>query len=206
MKKKAFFTMLAVVLVLVLSLTVFVACNKDKENNTGETPATYSVTVNGGTGGGEYTAGATVKITANAPETGKEFTSWTIEGVTVDDKTKAEITFTMPANAVTATANYGDKAYLFALENCTADKESAKFGEEVTFTADEIIGKRFVGWSVKGVDETGLDLTKSPLTITMPANDINRQRRHGASERRCRICLCQSALRRQSNHYGRRQD
>ena len=58
MKKKAFFTMLAVVLVLVLSLTVFVACNKDKENNTGETPATYSVTVNGGTGGGEYTAGA----------------------------------------------------------------------------------------------------------------------------------------------------
>ena len=33
--------------------------------------------------------------------------------------------------------------------------------------------KRFVGWSVKGVDETGLDLTKSPLTITMPANDIN---------------------------------
>ena len=162
MKKKAFFTMLAVVLVLVLSLTVFVACNKDKENNTGETPATYSVTVNGGTGGGEYTAGATV-----------EFTSWTIEGVTVDDKTKAEITFTMPANAVIATANYGDKAYLFALENCTADKESAKFGEQVTFTADVFEDKRFVGWSVKGVDETGLDLTKSPLTITMPANDIN---------------------------------
>ena len=178
MKKKAFFTMLAVVLVLVLSLTVFVACNKDKENNTGETPATYSVTVNGGTGGGEYTAGATVKITANAPETGKEFTSWTIEGVTVDDKTNAEITFTMPANAVTnavtATANYGDVQYLFALENCTADKESAKFGEQVTFTADEIIGKRFDSWNIKGVDDlTGLDLTKSPLTITMPANDIN---------------------------------
>ena len=90
MKKKAFFTMLAVVLVLVLSLavvlvlvlslTVFVACNKDKKDNTGETPATYSVTVNGGTGGGEYTAGATVTITANAPETGKEFTSWTLSG------------------------------------------------------------------------------------------------------------------------------
>lgn len=174
MKKKAFFTMLAVVLVLVLSLTVFVACNKDKKDNTGETPATYSVTVNGGTGGGEYTAGATVTITANAPATGKEFTSWTIEGVTVNDKTEAEITFTMPANAVTATANYGDKAYLFALENCTADKESAKFGEEVTFTADVFEDKRFVGWNIKGVDDlTGLDLTKSPLTITMPANDIN---------------------------------
>ena len=80
----------------------------------------------------------------------------------------------MPANAVTATANYGDKAYLFALENCTADKETAKFGEEVTFTADKIIGKRFDSWYIKGVDDlTGLDLTKSPLTITMPANDIN---------------------------------
>ena len=93
--------------------------------------------------------------------------------MSVDDKTKTEITFTMPANAVTATANFGDVQYLFALENCTADKESAKFGEQVTFTADEITGKRFDSWSVKGVDETGLDLTKSPLTITMPANDIN---------------------------------
>ena len=92
----------------------------------------------------------------------------------MDDKTNAEITFTMPANAVTATANFGDVQYLFALENCTADKESAKFGEQVTFTADEVIGKRFDSWNIKGVDDlTGLDLTKSPLTITMPANDIN---------------------------------
>ena len=135
----------------------------------------YTVTVNGGTAN-KTTAhyGDSITITAAAPETGKEFTSWTINGVSVDDKTKTEITFTMPANAVTATANYGDKAYLFALENCTADKESAKFGEEVTFTADEVIGKRFDSWNIKGVDDlTGLDLTKSPLTITMPANDIN---------------------------------
>ena len=77
-----------------------------------------------------------------------------MDGVTVDDKTKAEITFTMPANAVTATANYGDVLYEFALENCTADKESAKFGEQVTFTADEVIGKRFDSWNIKGVDDT----------------------------------------------------
>ena len=134
----------------------------------------YAVTVTGGTAN-KTTAhyGDSVTITAAAPETGKEFTSWTINGVSVDDKTKTEITFTMPANAVIATANYGDVLYEFALENCTADKESAKFGEQVTFTADVFEDKRFVGWSVKGVDETGLDLTKSPLTITMPANDIN---------------------------------
>ena len=173
MKRKSMITMFVIALMLVLSLTVLSACGKNKDDNKDDPPAKYSVTVTNGTGGGEYAEGATVKIKANAPETGKEFTSWTIEGVTVDDKTKAEITFTMPANAVTATANYGDKAYLFAFENCTADKESAKFGEQVTFTADVFEDKRFVGWSVKGVDETGLDLTKSPLTITMPANDIN---------------------------------
>ena len=122
-----------------MSLTVLSACGKNKDDNKDDPPAKYSVTVTNGTGGGEYAEGATVKIKANAPETGKEFTSWTIEGVTVDDKTKAEITFTMPANAVTATANYGDVQYEFALENCTADKETAKFGEEVTFTADEIM-------------------------------------------------------------------
>lgn len=166
MKRKSMILMIVIALMLVLSLFALSGCKNDA-------PATYSVTVNGGTGGGEYAEGATVKITANAPETGKEFTSWTIEGVTVDDKTKAEITFTMPANAVTATANYGDILYEFALENCTADKETAKFGEQVTFTADVFEDKRFVGWSVKGVDETGLDLTKSPLTITMPANGIN---------------------------------
>lgn len=170
MKRKSMITMLVIALMLVLSVAALSAC----DNNKDDPPATYSVTVNGGTGGGEYTAGATVTITANAPETGKEFTSWTIEGVTVDDKTKAEITFTMPANAVTATANYGDVLYEFALENCTADKETAKFGEQVTFTADDVIGKRFDSWNIKGVDDlTGLDLTKSPLTITMPANDIN---------------------------------
>ena len=161
--------MIALALTLVLSVAALSACDKNKD----DPPATYSVTVTNGTGGGEYTAGATVTITANAPATGKVFTSWTLDGVAVDNASAPELTFTMPANAVTATANYGDKAYLFALENCTADKESAKFGEQVTFTADVFEDKRFVGWSVKGVDETGLDLTKSPLTITMPANDIN---------------------------------
>ena len=170
MKRKSMITMLVIALMLVLSVAALSAC----DNNKDDPPATYSVTVTNGTGGGEYAEGATVKIKANAPETGKEFTSWTINGVSVDDKTKAEITFTMPANAVTATANYGDVLYEFALENCTADKETAKFGEEVTFTADEVIGKRFDSWNIKGVDDlTGLDLTKSPLTFTMPANDIN---------------------------------
>lgn len=76
MKRKSMITMLVIALMLVLSLTVLLsACDKNKD----DTPATYSVTVTNGTGGGEYAEGATVKIKANAPETGKEFTSWTIK-------------------------------------------------------------------------------------------------------------------------------
>ena len=174
MKRKSIIFMITLALTLVLSVAALSACDKNKD----DPPVTYTVNVNGGAGGGEYAAGATVKITANAPETGKVFTSWTLDGVAVDNASAPELTFTMPANAVTATANYGDVQYEFALENCTADKETAKFGEQVTFTADEVIGKRFDSWNIKGVDDlTGLDLTKSPLTITMPANDARQTRR-----------------------------
>ena len=74
----------------------------------------YTVTVTGATAqvdGGVASAsvkahyGEEVTITAEIP-TGMSFAGWTLEGVTVNDKTKAELTFTMPANAVTATAKY----------------------------------------------------------------------------------------------------
>ena len=57
--------------------------------------------------------GTDVTITANEPETGKRFTGWTITGVDTSELvlTDRELTFTMPANAVTATANrsHGDR-------------------------------------------------------------------------------------------------
>ncbi len=70
---------------------------------------TYTVTAINGTGGGEYEEGETVTITANAPATGKKFAGWTSEdGVTFADAAAMETTFTMPAKAVTVTANYKD--------------------------------------------------------------------------------------------------
>lgn len=109
MKKKTMITMVVIVLMLVLSIVLFAACDNDGNDSKDKKPGS---------------------------------------------ETEASL-------------------HEFALENCTADKESAKAGEQVTFTADEVEGRRFVGWNIKGVDDlTGLDLTKSPLTITMPANDI----------------------------------
>ncbi|MDR2687720.1 MAG: DUF6273 domain-containing protein [Oscillospiraceae bacterium] len=69
---------------------------------------TYPVTVNNGTGSGNYAAGATVNITADAAPSGKVFDRWTATGVTLSNPTSASASFTMPANAVTLTATYKD--------------------------------------------------------------------------------------------------
>ena len=69
----------------------------------------YSVTVVNGTS--DKTAavsGETVTITANAPAEGKVFSKWTSSDVTIANETDSTTTFTMPAKAVTVTANYVD--------------------------------------------------------------------------------------------------
>ena len=85
--------------------------------NKGTLPANVSgsvyeqhVTVNNGSGTGNYTEGSTVTITADAPASGKMFTGWTIElgTITLGDSTKAETTFTMPEGCVIVKANYAD--------------------------------------------------------------------------------------------------
>jgi LPXTG-motif cell wall-anchored protein len=72
-------------------------------------PQLYAVTVNSGTGGGDFTEGATVSITANAPATGKVFDKWTTtDGVAFADANSATTTFVMPDKAVTVKATYKD--------------------------------------------------------------------------------------------------
>jgi len=75
-------------------------------------PATvHSVTVNNGTGSGNYVEGDAVTITANAPESGKKFKEWTgTDGLTFTSgiAVTETATFTMPANDVTLTATYVD--------------------------------------------------------------------------------------------------
>ena len=70
-------------------------------------PATYVVTVVNGTGDGNYSAGATVNITATVPN-GKVFDKWSATGVTLENPGSASTRFTMPAGAVTVTASFKD--------------------------------------------------------------------------------------------------
>ncbi len=112
--------------------------------------SSYNLTVTGGTGGGVFIQGASVTITANAPATGKKFSGWTIEGISGLDTTQTSLTFNMPANAVTATANYEDIEYTITVNGGTGGG-TYKQGDEVTVTAEDKEGKEFVGWQ----DESG---------------------------------------------------
>jgi len=70
------------------------------------------VTVNNGSGTGNYTEGSTVTITADAPASEKMFAGWTTELGTVSfaDSAATTTTFTMPAGCVIVKANYVDYA------------------------------------------------------------------------------------------------
>lgn len=130
----------------------------------------YSLTVTGGTGGGVYVEGASVTITANEPATGKRFSGWTIVGISGLDTTQTSITFNMPANAVTATANYEDIVYTVTVNGGTG-AGTYKEGDSVTITATVPTGKRFVEWT-SGSGITFADKTSVTTTFTMPAGDV----------------------------------
>ena len=83
-----------------------------------------------------------------------KFKNWTITGVDTSELvlTNEELTFTMPANAVTATANYDFESYEIKVTGGTAQVNDgvasasvkAHYGEEVTITAAAPeTGKRF---------------------------------------------------------------
>lgn len=132
--------------------------------------SSYNLTVIGGTGEGVFIQGASVTITANEPTIGKKFSGWTIDGISGLDTTQTSITFNMPANAVTATANYEDIEYTVTVNGGTG-AGTYKEGDSVTITATVPTGKRFVEWtSESGI--TFADKTSVTTTFTMPAGDV----------------------------------
>lgn len=77
--------------------------------NTDDGTKKYKVTVNYGSGSGEYAAGATVNIAANAPESSNRvFSRWTTSnsGLGFANANSVSTSFVMPATDVTVTANY----------------------------------------------------------------------------------------------------
>ena len=119
-----------------------------------------------------------VTVTANAPETGKEFDKWVVSGITLTDEdlAKSTLTFNMPAGNVTFKATYlAVTKYGIVVVDGTKDKEVAKAGETVTITANPApAGKVFDKWTCEtaGVTIEFERATSSKTTFVMPAKEI----------------------------------
>jgi PA14 domain/Chitobiase/beta-hexosaminidase C-terminal domain/Divergent InlB B-repeat domain/FlgD Ig-like domain len=66
---------------------------------------TYTLTVNSGSGGGSYTAGTTVYVSANTPPAGQQFAGWTGD-TNILSSQAASTTATMPSSNASLTATF----------------------------------------------------------------------------------------------------
>jgi hypothetical protein len=69
-------------------------------------PTTYSLTVNSGTGDGDYEEDEVVNISADAAPSGQQFDVWTGDTSYIANVNSASTTVTMPASAIAVTATY----------------------------------------------------------------------------------------------------
>ena len=108
---------------------------------------------------GLYAEGSTVSFTAEQ-ESGKAFSGWTATGVTLDNETNAEISFTMPGNDVTLSTAYVTLVSVITLEKTEL---ALTVGDTQTLAATILpsdAANKSVSWSsdnpsVATVDENG---------------------------------------------------
>jgi hypothetical protein len=133
-------------------------------------PTTYALTVNSGTGSGNYAAGTVVTVTANAPASGYTFAGWTGTTSALASTTAQTTTFTMPAAAAAITATYAAKTtatYALTVNSGTGSGTYAA-GTVVTVTANTpASGYTFAGWT--GTTSALASTTAQTTTLTMPA-------------------------------------
>jgi formylglycine-generating enzyme required for sulfatase activity len=129
----------------------------------------YLLTVTGGTGGGSYTNGQQVTITANAPAAGKAFDRWTGDAQYAANAFSSTATVTMPALAIALTATYKD-VYTLTVNNGTGGGAYTN-GQQVTVAANApAFGKTFDRWT--GSTQYVASDTSASTTVTMPAQAI----------------------------------
>ena len=137
----------------------------------------YTVTVNNGTGSGEYAKDADVTIQANPAPEGQQFKEWTgTDNLTFTngDKTTATATFTMPDIAVNVTAVYGPNAEYSVTVSGGNGSGQYKQGETVQIEAPAYQGENaFKNWTWTGpADFTIPNSTAYSTSFVMPAGNV----------------------------------
>ena len=143
------------------------------------TATTYTLTVTGGSGDGDYPAGTAVTVTADAAPDGQTFAGWTAEpseyANNLADTSASPTTFTMPAEAATLTATYAEACTVtFDLGAHGTRTGGGELVQEVVHgtaaTAPEFDvadGWIFAGWSADFSEVTG-DLAVEALYDAVP--------------------------------------
>jgi len=135
-----------------------------------ETPTTYTLTVQNGTGTGNYAAGTAVPITANSAPAGKVFDKWTTTAGTLANENSASTTITMPASAATVTATYKDapvSTYTLTVQNGIGSGNYVA-GTTVNISANPApSGQEFDKWTATAGSIA--NATSASTTFTMPA-------------------------------------
>ena len=145
----------------------------------------FTITVTGGTVNGESTtarvkAGDWVTIKAENKGDDWKFIEWKLTGPEnfTLDTSQSTVQFQMPSGDVTleavqmeyrtVTINNGNSG--------TTVNDKALHGDSITVTADEVEGKRFVGWTYKSSDMTfnltNDELGEKTLNFTVPEGDV----------------------------------
>lgn len=143
-------------------------------------PPTYTLTVNNGSGDGDYEEGEIVEITADAPAAGQYFSGWTGDVSALVDQNASTTNVTMGTAAITVTANYATiPTYTLVVNNGSGDGDY-EAGEVVNISADAApSGQQFAAWTgdVSGVENvnssnTTFTMSAAAATITATYEDI----------------------------------
>ena len=129
-----------------------------------------------------YTAGTPVPISAT-PAGGDQFVNWTAPAGSFTNAGSASTTFTMPAQDVTVTANFGDfppippSQYTLTMTVTGSGSTSPAVGQH-TYTGGTMVpiiataagGYTFVNWTAPAGSFT--NASSATTTFTMPAQDV----------------------------------
>lgn len=138
-------------------------------------PIQYSLTVNNGSGNGNYESGTVVSISANQGPQGYEFDAWEIISGTplLADTNAINTNLTMLSNDAVVTATYRPLSYDLIVNNGSGSG-SYHAGETVDIVADSAPpGEVFDVWNVNSGGPSIANSSQSATSLVMSANSAS---------------------------------
>ena len=138
----------------------------------------YTVTVENGSGSGEYRPGDDVTIQADPAKDGYTFIGWSVSDENVISsryRDRDRLIFEMPAEDFTVTAEYTETQYTLTVENGMIEDagNSGSFteGTKIDIRADSKDGHTFIKWEVTEGNVAINDASSQDAVVTIGSED-----------------------------------